>query len=262
MALGRPSVAEAEDSEIRRLEAAIAERRCRKQTGFGTFAEVAAEFRSHPRCPSCGSARAKRDGLAPNDARGWECLGCGRKHGSLAGTAFEHTRRGLPGRVSLIGLMRFSVPLDCIGGRHRRLQNPCAVACGHGKPSHEEDKGVFGGHVAKGATIARDRRRACNGLVRDAGAVSEPHKSDVRDPEYWEKMARPSTTSAHGPRDVSGASRGCPWAVCRAISTGASIPFASTKQVTDGPKLLHSQRLMTWREDRSPDARTRPSAWG
>ena len=141
MALGRPSVAEAEDSEIRRLEAAIAERRCRKQTGFGTFAEAAAEFRSHPRCPSCGSARAKRDGLAPNDARGWECLGCGRKHGSLAGTAFEHTRRGLPGRVSLIGLMRFSVPLDCIGGRHRRLQNPCAVACGHGKPSHEEDKG-------------------------------------------------------------------------------------------------------------------------
>ena len=118
-----------------------AERRCRKQTGFGTFAEAAAEFRSHPRCPSCGSARAKRDGLAPNDARGWECLGCGRKHGSLAGTAFEHTRRGLPGRVSLIGLMRLSVPLDCIGGRHGRLQNPCAVACGHGKPSHEEDKG-------------------------------------------------------------------------------------------------------------------------
>lgn len=29
---------------------------------------------------------------------------------------------------------------------------------------------------------------ACNGLVRDAGAVSEPHKSDVRDPGYREKM--------------------------------------------------------------------------
>ena len=125
----------------RQAAGGCAERRCRKQTGFGTFAEAATEFRSHPRCSSCGSARAKRDGLAPNDARGWECLGCGRKHGSLAGTAFEHTRRGLPGRVSLIGLMRFSVPLDCIGGRHRRLQNPCAVACGHGKPSHEEDKG-------------------------------------------------------------------------------------------------------------------------
>ena len=122
--------------------------------------------------------------------------------------------------------------------------------------------GGLGSHVARGATIARDRRRACNGLARDAGAVSEPHKSDVRDPEYWEKMARPSTTSAHGPRDVSGASRGCPWAACRAISTGASIPFASTRQVTDGPKPLDSQRLMTWREDRSPDARTRPSAWG
>ena len=73
---------------------------------------------------------------------------------------------------------------------------------------------------------------------------------------------RPSTTSAHGPRDVSGASRGCPWAACRAISTGASIPFASTRQVTDGPKPLDSQRLMTWRGDRSPDARARPSAWG
>ena len=123
-------------------------------------------------------------------------------------------------------------------------------------------RGAFGGHVAKGATIARDRSSARNGLVRDAGAVSEPHKSDVRDPGYREKIARPSTTSAHGPRDVSGASRGCPWAACRAISTGASIPSASTRQVTDGPKPLDSQRLMTWREDRSPDARTRPSAWG
>ena len=136
-----PNWANALEQPPARLRGGCAERRCRKQTGFGTFAEAAAEFRSHPRCPSCGSARAKRDGLAPNDARGWECLGCGRKHGSLAGTAFEHTRRGLPGRVSLIGPMRLSVPLDCIGGRHRRLQNPCAVACGHGKPSHEEDKG-------------------------------------------------------------------------------------------------------------------------
>ena len=43
-------------------------------------------------------------------------------------------------------------------------------------------------HVAKGTTIARDRRRARNGLARDAGAASEPHKADVRDPEYREKM--------------------------------------------------------------------------
>ena len=49
-------------------------------------------------------------------------------------------------------------------------------------------RGAFGGHVAKGATIARDRRRARNGLVRDAGAVFEPHKSDVRDPGHRERM--------------------------------------------------------------------------
>ena len=47
---------------------------------------------------------------------------------------------------------------------------------------------ALGGHVAKGTTIARDRRRARNGLARDAGAASEPHKADVRDPEYREKM--------------------------------------------------------------------------
>ena len=68
------------------------------------------------------------------------------------------------------------------------------VVLGHPSVDEAEDsktrrlEGAFGGHVAKGATIARDRRRACNGLVRDAGAVFEPHKSDVRDPGYREKM--------------------------------------------------------------------------
>ena len=43
-------------------------------------------------------------------------------------------------------------------------------------------------HVARGATIARDRKCARNGLVGDARVVSEPHKADIRDPEYREKM--------------------------------------------------------------------------
>ena len=110
----RTRIAEAEEQEVRQLEEAIAERRCREQTGFGTFAEAASEFRPHPCCPSCGSARTKRDGLAPNGVQRWECLACGRKYTSLAGTVFEHARYGLPKWVSFIGLMRYNVPLDCI----------------------------------------------------------------------------------------------------------------------------------------------------
>ena len=68
------------------------------------------------------------------------------------------------------------------------------VALGHPSVAEAEDseirrlEGALGGHVARGATIARGRRRARNGLARDAGAASEPHKSGVRDPGYWEKM--------------------------------------------------------------------------
>ena len=68
----RTRIAEAEEQEVRQLEEAIAERRCREQTGFGTFDEAASEFRPHPCCPSCGSARTKRDGLAPNGVQRWE----------------------------------------------------------------------------------------------------------------------------------------------------------------------------------------------
>ena len=110
----RTRIAEAGEQEIRQLEEAIAERRCREQTGFGTFAEAASEFRPHPCCPSCGSGRTKRDGLAPNGVQRWECLDCGRKYSSLTGTVFEHTRYGQPKWVSFIGLMRYNVPLDCI----------------------------------------------------------------------------------------------------------------------------------------------------
>ena len=42
------------------LSSAVAERRCREEVGFGTFAEAAAIYRPHPPCPSCGNAASWR----------------------------------------------------------------------------------------------------------------------------------------------------------------------------------------------------------
>lgn len=48
---------------------------------------------------------------------------------------------------------------------------------------------AFGGHIAEGATAVHDRERAHNGIIRDAGAVSESYRADVRGPECLESMA-------------------------------------------------------------------------
>ncbi len=68
------------------------------------------------------------------------------------------------------------------------FKNPYAVVCGHGKPSTKRIREAFGGHIAEGATVVHDRERAHNGIIRDAGAVSESYKADVNDPEYLESM--------------------------------------------------------------------------
>jgi transposase-like protein len=96
------------------VEEALAERRRREEVGFGTLAEASGEFRPSPGCPACGSGRTRRGGRTPSWAQGWECLDCGRRHDSLAGTVFEHARHGLPKWVSFIRLVRLDVPLERI----------------------------------------------------------------------------------------------------------------------------------------------------
>ena len=50
------------DDEFTELAAAVDERRCRDEYGFGTYAEAAALYRPDPACPSCGAAEPFRDG--------------------------------------------------------------------------------------------------------------------------------------------------------------------------------------------------------
>ena len=68
-------------------------------------------------------------------------------------------------------------------------KNPVAVVCGHGKPSTKRIKAALGGHLAKGCVIVHDKEKAHKGLIRQADAVSEAYKADVRDPVYLEQMA-------------------------------------------------------------------------
>ena len=66
------------------------------------------EFRLHPCCPPCRSARTKRDGLAPSGAQRWECLGYGCRYTSLTGAVFEHARCELAKWVPPIVFRTFS----------------------------------------------------------------------------------------------------------------------------------------------------------
>ena len=77
------------------LSAALDERACREELGFGTFAGAAELFRSEPACPRCGSS-PWRDGREPSGLRRWRCRSCGARLASLTGTVFEGSRAGLP----------------------------------------------------------------------------------------------------------------------------------------------------------------------
>jgi hypothetical protein len=72
------------------------------------------------------------------------------------------------------------------------FKNPYAVVCGHRKPSTRKIRDAFGGHIAKGAlvvhVVVHERERAHSGVIRDAGAIFESYKVDVRDQEYLESM--------------------------------------------------------------------------
>lgn len=115
------------------------------------------------------------------------------------------------------------------------------VALGRPSVAEAEDsetrrlEGAFGGHVAKGATIARDRRRARNGLVRDAGAVSEPHKSDVRDPGYREKM-EPVNDLCSWPKGCLRRFAGMPMGSMQGYINWCVYPFRVNKTSDRWPK--------------------------
>ena len=94
------------------LSAALDERLCRDELGFGTFAGASELFRPDPACPRCGG-RAWRDGREPSGVRRWRCAGCGARFTSLTGTVFEGSKAALPTWARFIRLMRHNVPLDC-----------------------------------------------------------------------------------------------------------------------------------------------------
>lgn len=67
-------------------------------------------------------------------------------------------------------------------------KNPLAVVCGHGKPSSARVRGALGGRIEPGSLLIHDKERAHGVLVREGGLVDEPHKADVNDPVYLERM--------------------------------------------------------------------------
>lgn len=96
------------------LSSAVAERRCRDEVGFGTFAEAADLYRPKPPCPSCESESTWRDGREENGTQRFVCRKCGRRYNSLTGTVLEHSKSELPVWVDFVRLMRFNVPLDAV----------------------------------------------------------------------------------------------------------------------------------------------------
>ncbi len=87
---GRVSAKPAGDFAL--LSAAVAERGCREELGFGTLAEAAALYRPDPPCPRCGSTAHHRDGTSASGLARYECDACGARYGSLTGTVLGHSK--------------------------------------------------------------------------------------------------------------------------------------------------------------------------
>ena len=96
------------DDDFAMLFKAVAERRCRDEVGFGTFAEAAALHRPAPRCPECDSPSPFRDGVSPSGLQRYRCRSCGTRFNSLTGTVLERCKKDLPTWVEFIRLMRFT----------------------------------------------------------------------------------------------------------------------------------------------------------
>ncbi len=86
-------------------------------------------------------------------------------------------KRGLSGQTMCI-----AVGIDA-------RNEPVAVDCGHGKPSSARIGRAVKARDAEGSTLAHDRERAHNVLVRENSLEDESYKADVRDPAYLEAMA-------------------------------------------------------------------------
>lgn len=100
--------------EFRSLASAVAERKCRDEHGFGTFAEAAALYRPAPSCPRCGFPSPGKDGMSASGLQRYECGACGLRFNSLTGTVLEHSKKDMPTWVDFINLMRFGMPLEGI----------------------------------------------------------------------------------------------------------------------------------------------------
>ena len=108
------TVVELSPDDFALLSSAVAERRCREEVGFGTFAEAAALYRPDPPCPACKAKGAWRDGLTDAGVRRFLCHECGTRFNSLTGTVLERGKSDMPTWVDFVRLMRFNVPIDAI----------------------------------------------------------------------------------------------------------------------------------------------------
>ena len=97
------------------MEETLAERCCREEVGFGTFAEALGKYNLGPvRATRPAGPDARSATGAPPGVQRWKCLDFGPRHDSLTGTVFEHARYGLPKWFSFICLIRLDLPLECI----------------------------------------------------------------------------------------------------------------------------------------------------
>lgn len=108
----RRLVVELSGDDLAILFKAVAERRCRDEAGFGTFAEAAELYRPDPCCPECSDPYPFRDGVSSSGLQRYRCRSCGTRFNSLTGTVLERCKKDLPTWVEFIRLMRFNVPLD------------------------------------------------------------------------------------------------------------------------------------------------------
>ena len=108
----RRLVSELSDDDFAIISEAVAERRCREEIGFGTFAEAAALYRPAPGCPECGHPAPFKDGTGPSGLQRYRCRACTTRFTSLTGTVLERCKKDAPTWVEFIRLMRFNVPLD------------------------------------------------------------------------------------------------------------------------------------------------------
>ena len=100
--------------ELKLLEAAVAERKCREAIGAGTLDEAVALWRPHPSCPSCGSPGSWRNGQTPAGHQRWLCPECGSQFSALTGTALEYGKKELPTWERFITCMCHNAPINLI----------------------------------------------------------------------------------------------------------------------------------------------------